>query len=114
MRYCLALDLRDDPAVFEEYDRHHRDVWPEVLAHLRGSGVVDMTIWRRRDRLVMLIETEPGFLIEDLAVGEEAPARVREWEALMGSLQRALPGAPSAQPVWQGMDEVFHLRDGAL
>jgi L-rhamnose mutarotase len=114
MRYCLALDLRDDPAVFAEYDRYHRDVWPEVLAHLRASGVVDMTIWRRYDRLVMLIETEPGFRIEDLGVGRGAHPRVREWEVLMGRLQRALPGAPSLRAAWLPMDPVFHLADEGL
>jgi L-rhamnose mutarotase len=109
MRYCLALDLRDDPAVIAEYERHHRRVWPEVLAHLRGSGIIDMTIWRRQDRLVMLIEAGPGFVLEDLRVGPEAPPRVREWEALMSSLQRPLPGVGAT--LWQSMDLVFHLAD---
>jgi L-rhamnose mutarotase len=30
-RYCLALDLKDDPEVIRQYDMYHKDVWPEVL-----------------------------------------------------------------------------------
>jgi L-rhamnose mutarotase len=83
MRYCLALDLRDDPAVMAEYDRYHREVWPEVLEHLRASGIHDMTIWRRENRLVMLIDADPGFAPEQLVIGPGTHPRVKEWETLM-------------------------------
>lgn len=29
-RYCQALDLADDPALIEEYQRYHREIWPEI------------------------------------------------------------------------------------
>ena len=38
-RYCLLLDLRDDPELIAEYERQHAAVWPEVIAHLREAGV---------------------------------------------------------------------------
>ena len=63
MRHCLSLDLRDDPEVIAQYDHYHEAVWPEVLDALRASGILDMTIWRRDTRLVMLIETTPDFKI---------------------------------------------------
>ena len=37
-RYALALDLADDPALIEEYERHHAHVWPEIEASLRAAG----------------------------------------------------------------------------
>ena len=107
MRFCLALDLRDDPAVMAEYDRYHREVWPEVLEHLRASGIHDMTIWRRENRLVMLIDADPGFAPEQLVIGPGTHARVKEWETLMASFQQPLPHAEKT--AWQPMESVFRL-----
>jgi L-rhamnose mutarotase len=108
MRHCLSLDLRDDPAVIAQYDRYHEAVWPEVLAALRASGIIDMTIWRRDTRLVMLIETEPDFSFDKLVAGADVHPRVTEWNALMASFQRPLPGATSAQ--WQPMKLAFNMQ----
>lgn len=29
-RYCLALDLIDDPVMIEEYEEYHKNVWKEI------------------------------------------------------------------------------------
>jgi len=55
-RHCLALDLKDDPAVIAEYDRYHRAVWPEILQSLRDAGINDMEIYRIENRLFMIID----------------------------------------------------------
>ncbi|HMU58619.1 MAG TPA: L-rhamnose mutarotase, partial [Chitinophagaceae bacterium] len=41
-RYCLALDLKDDEALISAYEAHHRNVWPEVLDSIKGSGITTM------------------------------------------------------------------------
>jgi L-rhamnose mutarotase len=109
MRYCLTLDLHDDPSMISEYDRWHGEVWPEVLEHLRASGIQDMTIWRRENRLVMLIDADAGFAPEQLVIGPGTHPRVKEWEALMARLQRPLPNAEKIE--WQSMAMVFRLSD---
>ncbi len=38
-RYCLALDLKDDPALIEQYEAHHRQVWPEVRQSILDAGI---------------------------------------------------------------------------
>src|SRR5687768_401314 len=58
MRHCLALDLHDDPNLIAQYEAHHRDVWPEVLAHLRAHGVRELEIFRLGTRLVMMMDTD--------------------------------------------------------
>jgi len=108
MRHCLSLDLRDDPEVVAQYDRYHEAVWPEVLDALRASGIIDMTIWRRDTRLVMLIETEPDFSFDKLVAGADVHPRVTEWNALMASFQCPLPGATSAE--WQPMKLAFNMQ----
>ena len=109
MRYCLALDLRVDPAVMAEYDRYHRQVWPEVLEHLRASGIENRTIWRRENRLVMLIDAGAGFAAEQLTIGPGTHPRVKEWEAQMARFQQPLPHATKIE--WQLMREVFRLSE---
>ena len=44
MRYCLALDLKDDPALIEEYEQYHRNVWPEIVQSIREAGIKDSEI----------------------------------------------------------------------
>ena len=56
-RQCLALDLKDDPALIAEYERLHQNIWPQISAHLRGHGVLDMQIWRLGTRLFMVMDT---------------------------------------------------------
>ncbi|SAL43820.1 L-fucose mutarotase [Caballeronia sordidicola] len=107
-RHCLALDLRDDPAVIAQYDEYHEAVWPEVLEALKASGIIDMTIWRRETRLVMLIETGPDFSPDKLVAGPDAHPRVTEWNALMASFQQPLPNATSAE--WQPMRLAFNMQ----
>ncbi|RFU45688.1 L-rhamnose mutarotase [Paraburkholderia sp. DHOC27] len=109
MRHCLTLDLKSDAAAIEAYDRYHGDVWPEVLVHLRDSGIHDMTIWRRGTRLMMLIETAPDFQPDRLVVTADSSPRVKEWEQLMATFQQALADAQGAG-LWQPMSEVFNLQ----
>jgi len=48
MRYCLALDLVDNQQLIEEYERHHRDVWPgRPGSHpqSRSVGHGDLQAW---------------------------------------------------------------------
>jgi L-rhamnose mutarotase len=82
-RYCLALDLKDDPALIAEYERHHREVWPEILESIRESGIQDMEIYRVGNRLFMVMEVSDGFSFEAKGEADRTDPRVQEWEALM-------------------------------
>jgi L-rhamnose mutarotase len=111
MRHCLALDLKDDPALIAEYERHHRDVWPEVLAHLRGHGVRELEIFRLGTRLVMLMDTDDAvFDANGMAAAERDDPRIAEWEALMWRFQQATPWTPEGAK-WTSMQSIFRLSD---
>jgi L-rhamnose mutarotase len=113
-RTLLTLDLKDDPAMVEAYRKHHAAVWPEVLKSLRRVGVREMEIFALGRRLVMLMETEPGFDAErDFARHNSSHPRCGEWEALMKTFQEPSPGAPPGAPpgrLWTAMEPVFSLR----
>lgn len=37
-RFCLTLDLQDDPKLIEEYKRYHQKVWPEIVRSIKESA----------------------------------------------------------------------------
>jgi len=107
-RYGLALDLKDDPALIEAYEAHHRAVWPEILTSIRGSGITGMEIYRIGNRMFMIMETEDGFSFEAKAAADAANPRVQEWEELMWTYQQALPGAKPGEK-WRLMERIFDM-----
>ena len=108
MRYCLALDLKDDPALIAEYERHHERIWPEIDASIRQSGITDMEIYRVGNRLFMLMETDESFSFDDKAAADVANPKVQEWEELMWRYQQALPMAKPGEK-WLLMGRIFRL-----
>lgn len=111
-RHCLALDLKDDPGLIAEYERHHREVWPEIIRSIRESGIEDMEIYRAGNRLFMVMEVSEGFSFEAKARADEADARVQEWEELMWKYQQSLPWAAPGEK-WLRMERIFNLEQEA-
>lgn len=107
-KYCLALDLADDPVLIAEYEHYHRAVWPEIIGSIRESGITAMEIYRFANRLFMIIEAEENFSFEKKAAMDAGNKRVQEWEQLMWKYQRAIPGAKPGEK-WVLMDKIFSL-----
>lgn len=108
MRYCLALDLVDDPVLIEEYEKWHRDVWPEIKASIWDGGIVDMEIWRLEDRLFMIMEVSDAFSFEKKGAMDAANPMVQKWEELMWKYQVAVPGGKPGEK-WRLMTKIFSL-----
>ena len=109
-RYCLALDLKDDAALIDEYEAHHRRVWPEILESIASSGILSMEIYRLQNRLMMIMQVEDNFSFERKAAADAAHPRVQAWEALMWRYQQAIPGGPAGAK-WRLMDRIFAFPD---
>jgi L-rhamnose mutarotase len=107
-RHCLALDLKDDPALIEEYEEYHRAVWPEILRSIKDAGVLKMEIYRISNRLFMIMETSDDFSFEQKATMDLANKSVQEWEQLMWKYQQAIPGSKPGEK-WRIMDKIFTL-----
>ncbi|TWI88498.1 L-rhamnose mutarotase [Chitinophaga japonensis] len=107
-RYCLALDLKDDPQLIAEYEKYHEAVWPEILQSLRDSGIERMEIYRVMNRLFLVMEVNDTFSLEKKAAADAANPKVQEWEQLMWKYQEALPIAAPGQK-WVKADKVFSL-----
>lgn len=108
-RYCLAVDLKDDADLITEYDRLHGNVWPEILDSIRGSGILDMHIYRTGNRLFMIMETTDDFSFDAKAAMDRGNPAVERWETLMWDFQQALPWAAPGEK-WVLMDKIFDLK----
>jgi L-rhamnose mutarotase len=106
MRYCLALDLKGNEESIREYERWHQNVWPEVLASIRDSGITSMEIYRAGNRLFMIMETTPDFSFEKKSQADDANPTVQQWEKLMWNYQQALPFAQPGEK-WILMKNIF-------
>lgn len=107
-RYCLALDLIDDPALIDAYIKHHEDVWPEILESIRDSGIEQLEIYNIGNRLFMIMEVNSSFSFERKNAADQANNKVQQWEELMWKYQKALPIATPGQK-WLLMNKIFQL-----
>jgi L-rhamnose mutarotase len=108
MRYCLALDLKPDPALIAEYETYHHAVWPEILRSIHDAGIETLEIYRVENRLFMILEAEADFSFEKKSAMDAANPRVQEWETLMWRYQQALPGTKPGEK-WRLMEKVFQV-----
>jgi len=107
-RYCLALDLKDDPALIAAYEKHHDEIWPEIVTSIRESGISHMEIYRSGNRLFMIMETADHFSFAEKAIADQNNPKVQEWETLMWEYQQAIPTARPGEK-WVLMEKIFSL-----
>jgi L-rhamnose mutarotase len=79
----VGIHTRLKPGVVERYERYHREVWPDVLAAIRGAGITRYLIFRDGLDLFHYIECEDY----DRAIGELAndPVNIK-WQAEMAPM----------------------------
>jgi len=107
-RYCFTLDLKDDPALIQEYEKLHQVIWPEIHASIVNSGIEAMQIYRFANRLFMIMDVRDSFSFEQKSVMDADNDKVQEWETLMWKYQQALPGAKPGEK-WMLMNTIFEL-----
>lgn len=107
-KYCLTVDLKNDPALITEYEQYHQEIWPEIEQSIRDAGIENMEIYRVENRLFMIMEVGDTFSFEKKTIADQANPKVQEWEALMWKYQQALPFAKPGEK-WVLMKNIFRL-----
>jgi L-rhamnose mutarotase len=108
MRYCLALDLKDDPQLIAAYEEYHQSVWPEIIDSIKSSGITSLEIYRVANRLFMIMETNTHFSFEQKAMLDAKNEIVQQWEKTMWEYQQALPTAKPGEK-WMLMEKICML-----
>jgi len=107
-KYCLALDLKDDPQLIATYEVYHREVWPEIIQSIAESGILHLEIYRTGNRLFMIMETTDDFSFEAKGNADKQNVKVQEWEILMWKYQQALPNSAPGEK-WKLMEKIFSV-----
>ena len=105
-RYCLTLDLKNDPVLIAAYEDHHKKVWPEIIESIKGSGITNMEIYRFETRLFMIMETDDSFSFERKSAMDSTNPKVQGWETLMLKYQQPFKNSASK---WVLIDKIFQL-----
>jgi len=107
-RFCLTLDLINDPESIKEYEKHHAagNAWPEVTQHDIDCGVTNIEIYRTGNRMFMILETVDEFTFEEKAKMDASNPKITEWENLMWKYQQPIPWAKSGEK-WVLMNRIF-------
>ena len=109
-RYCLTVDLKNDPELIREYEEHHKHVWPEIIKSIKDPGIINMEIYRFANRLFMIMEVREDFSFEKKQTSDNQNIKVQEWEELMWKYQQSLPGTAKGEK-WVRMNKIFDLND---
>lgn len=107
-RFCLTLDLKNDPRLIAEYKRYHEKIWPEITRSIKDSGIENMEIYLLGTRLFMIMDVNDLFSFDDKRKADQLNPRVQEWEQLMWKFQQALPEAKPGEK-WLLMERIFSL-----
>jgi L-rhamnose mutarotase len=113
-RLCFALDLKDDPALIEEYKRFHAPGGPPaaVTRAIRNSGIESLQIYLCGNRLFMILEANADFSLQAKAHADANDADVQRWETLMWRFQQPLPWSAPGQK-WVPADKIYDLAQHA-
>jgi L-rhamnose mutarotase len=106
--FVLICDLKDEEEAILAYEKCHESIHPAILESIRVAGILQMSIYRWRNRLSMILVGDEDFSFEKKAGMDNANAKVQEWEAFLGQFQTNLPGTPPNWR-WQVMKPVFEF-----
>lgn len=109
-KYCLALDLADDPELIAEYEKHHKpeNERPAITKSIKEAGITNMEIYRTGNRLFMIMETTDDFDFSKKEKMDAGNPAVTEWENFVWSFQRPLAWAKPNEK-WVLMKKIYEL-----
>lgn len=110
-QHILICDLKDDPALIEQYKTYHAagNAWPEITDSIISSGITGMEIFLAGNRLVMIMTTTDNFDAAAKNAADAGNPKVQEWETLMDTFQQRLPFATEGEK-WVATERIFKLK----
>ncbi len=82
-RFCLTLDLKDDPKLIAEYRRYHEKIWPEITRSIKDSGIEALEIYLFGARMFMIMEVNEHFSFEAKGRADQSNSKDVEIPAII-------------------------------
>lgn len=100
----VAFKMKLFPGFEQEYKKRHDEIWPELSALLKDTGVSDYAIFLDEDThsLIGVLKVADKALLDTLP----ANAVMQKWWAYMGDIMES---NPDNSPVSTALKEVFYL-----
>ena len=99
----IAFKMKLKPGAKEEYQRRHNQIWPELKALLKASGVADYSIFLDEEtNILFAVQHQNGKSSQDLGDKEI----VQQWWAYMADLMET---NADKSPISTPLELVFHL-----
>ena len=109
-RYCQMLELKNEPELIARYRRAHskEESWKEIRDGIRQVGILEMEIYIKDNRLMMIVETPLDFNWDEAMSRLATLPRQAEWEAFVAQFQQCEANSTSDEK-WQMMERMFYL-----
>jgi L-rhamnose mutarotase len=99
----IAFKMKLKPGAKAEYKKRHDEIWPELVALLKQSGLSDYSIFLDEETdILFAVQQQNGQSSQDLG-GTEI---VQRWWAYMADIMET---NADQSPVCKPLDQVFHL-----
>lgn len=100
----IAFRMKLNPGFKEEYKRRHDEIWPELKALLKDSGISDYTIFLDEEtNILFAVQQQDG---EHAAFDLGDNIVVKKWWAYMADIMET---NPDNSPVSVPLTRVFHM-----
>ncbi|MFR9496278.1 MAG: L-rhamnose mutarotase [Rikenellaceae bacterium] len=101
MKVAFKMILKPGNEV--EYERRHREIWPEIVELLKQAGVSDYYIFFDKETNLLFAVQEQG-PVSSQDLGEEPI--IKKWWAYMADIMET---NPDNSPISVPMPEVFYM-----
>jgi L-rhamnose mutarotase len=100
----IAFKMKLLPGFEEEYEKRHREIWPELAALLKDSGIKDYSIFLDKETSTLFaVQTITG---KGSSQSLGKTALVQKWWAYMADIMET---HPDKSPISLPLQEVFTL-----
>lgn len=100
----IAFKMKLFPGFKAEYDKRHKEIWPELVALLKQTGISEYSIFldEETNSLFGVLKAEDAKLLDTLP----SHAVMQKWWKYMGDIMES---NPDNSPVSVPLVEVFYM-----
>ena len=87
-RIVMTLEIKNSPALLEEYKEIHIKVWPQIIDNMDTMGIKDMEIYLLGYQAFLIMDTAADFDMKKDGERWANLPREREWQEYVAKFQK--------------------------